>query len=122
MSIQWVSVDDELPPEGNYVLVHLTKDDWRESLQQEGAGHGVLFAAGQRRRPEGAYCKVAKLRRGISLEDREAMKLRGKQRSATVRPEEEYGNNHRPYKWQSFGPDTYLGQEVDYWMHIPSLP
>jgi len=121
----WVSVEDDLPPEGKYVLVHLTKDNWKDHEDTDGV-----------------CCKVAKLCKGISLEEREAMK-RGEipdpeesgwiapnarwqkiksRRSATIRAEDEHGNNKRPYKWLNFGTGDFWGQEVDYWMPIPSLP
>ena len=33
------------------------------------------------------------------------------------------GNNLRIYKWQPFGPvGSFYGQEIDWWMEIPSLP
>jgi hypothetical protein len=120
----WVSVRDALPPEGKYVLVHIAK----EKLQ--------VFAD-----PKDGRYEVAKLCRGISLKEREVMK-RGdipdpevfglvmqndvrmeikSKRSATIRSEDEHGNNQRPYNWQSFGPGDFFGQEVDYWMPIPSL-
>jgi len=32
------------------------------------------------------------------------------------------GNNQRHYSWETFGPSSYFGQEVDYWCPIPKLP
>ena len=121
----WISVNDELPPEGKYVLVHLTKDNWIDEGDQDGV-----------------YFKTAKLRKGISLQEREEMK-RGERpdpntfgyrfpggvqqtvtskRSATHGGEDEYGNNLRPYNWENFGPGDWFGQDVDYWMPIPPVP
>ncbi len=121
----WVSVDDRLPPEGVYVLIHLTKTNWRDSDD-----------------PKGVYNVVAKLRRGLSKEDRGKMK-RGElpdpdshgyimpgggwekvtsKRSAVTKSEDEAGNNLRAFHWSGFGNGDYWGQEVDYWMLIPSLP
>ena len=30
-------------------------------------------------------------------------------------------NNSKPYHWESFGPGSFFGQEVDYWMPIPTI-
>lgn len=121
----WVSVADRLPPAGLYVLVHLTKGNWKDSED-----------------PKGVYNVVAKLRMGLSKEDRERMK-RGElpdpdyhgyiapgghwenvtsKRSDVTKAEDEAGNNLRAYNWSGFGNGDYWGQEVDYWMPIPSLP
>lgn len=121
---QWVDASKQLPPEDMYVLIHLTKDNWHDRTD-----------------PKGVYFKVAKLKRGISMIDREKMKsgelpdpeseswiapgdvLRRViyKRSETFRGEDEYANNLRPYQWVTFGPGTYFGQEVDYWMRIPDI-
>lgn len=121
----WVSVSDRLPTAGVYVLVHLTKDNWKDSEDSKGV-----------------YYVVAKLRTGISKADREKMK-RGElpdpdshgyiapkgywekvtnKRSAVTKAEDEDGNNLRPYNWVAFDHRHHYGQEVDYWMPIPSLP
>jgi hypothetical protein len=31
-------------------------------------------------------------------------------------------NNEKPYNWREFGPSSYFGQEVDYWMPLPNKP
>jgi hypothetical protein len=120
----WVDASKELPPEGEYVLIHLTKGNWRDSTD-----------------PKGVYFKVAKLERGISMADREKMKadelpdpdshgwimpndrpqLVTSKRSSTYTGADEHANNLRPYQWASFGPGNYFGQEVDYWMRIPPM-
>jgi len=120
----WVDASKELPPEGEYVLIHLTKDNWGDSTD-----------------PKGVYFKVAKLERGISMADREKMKagelpdpdshgwimpndrpqLVTSKRSSTFTGADEHANNLRPYQWVSFGPGNYFGQEVDCWMRIPPL-
>mgnify|MGYP001616964946 CR=1 FL=1 len=120
----WISVEKLLPPEGEFVLVHLTLTNW---------GDG----------DRGVYYKTAKLEKGISLEDREKMKdgklpdpdeigyvmpdgkcwePRIAKRSNRYRGADEYGNNKRPFQWVNHGPGNYFGQDVDYWMKIPPLP
>jgi len=121
----WTAVSKELPPEGEYVLIHLNKNNW-----------------GDQSDPKGVYYKVAALEKGISLADREQMKagelpdpadaigyieLDGRlkmsitKRSDTYAGADEGHNNERPYQWVEFGPGKYFGQEVDYWMRIPRL-
>ena len=120
----WTKVTDSLPPEGKYVLVHLPGMPWRDDGDQD----GVFF-------------KVAKLKHGLSIAEREKMKqgdlpdpviggiimpdgkehTRWNTRSHVYQTGDEYGNNLRPYCWLSFGPDTWFGQDVDYWMEIPPL-
>ena len=118
----WVDASKELPPVGEYVLIHLTMDNWKDSTD-----------------PEGVYHKVAKLERGISMAEREKMKSGQlpdpdaygwimpndkaqpvtSKRSAIHTGADEYANNRRPYRWVSFGRGSYFGQEVDRWMRIP---
>ena len=120
----WVDASKELPPEGEYVLIHLNKNNWHDSND-----------------PMGVYFKVAKLERGISMADREKMKsgelpdpdshsyimpngilkIGISKRSETYTGADEYANNLRPYQWVDFGPGNYFGQEVDFWMRIPPL-
>lgn len=120
----WVDASKELPPEGEYVLIHLTKSNWIDSTD-----------------PNGVYYKVAKLQLGISMADREKMKAgelpdqeshgwimpnnrperRTDKRSSIYTGADEHANNLRPYQWVNFGPGNYFGQEVDYWMRIPPM-
>ena len=30
-------------------------------------------------------------------------------------------NNKKPYLWREFGPGTYFGQDVDYWIELPHV-
>jgi len=120
----WIDVNKKLPPQGKYVLVHLNKDN-----------HG------DQDDPKGVYFHVAKLKMGISKGDREKMKsgelpdidifnigysmegrfIKAGKRSDAYFEEDEKDNNKRPYKWFTFGPSIYFGQDVDYWMKIPTL-
>lgn len=117
----WIYTKDELPIVGRYVLVHLVKTNWIDSTD-----------------PKGVYHDVAKMVKGISLEEREAMKngdlpdadmnyrtnlSTGNPmmvtRSMTYTSADEGMNNERPYVWKTFGPSSYFGQEVDRWLPIP---
>lgn len=111
----WIT--DRLPEERKYVLVRLNKDNWKDSDD-----------------PEGVYYVVAKLVKGISIKDREAMKkgeipcpmvkFRGEDtpRWRIYKGGDEQGNNLVPYSWHPFGPGTFFGQEVIGWMDIEPFP
>ena len=34
--MNWINVEQQLPPEGRYVLIHIVKDNWRDSQDQDG--------------------------------------------------------------------------------------
>ena len=36
-----------------------------------------------------------------------------------IKPEDEDGNNERPYCWYTFGATSFFGQEITHWMPIP---
>lgn len=117
------NVNDELPPDRSYVLIHLTNDNWGDPDDKLG----------------NRYWKVAKIIRGLSLKDREKMGkgeiddplecgyifpdgIRTEQkRSNTYHEEDEYGNNKVPYIWSEFGTSSYFGQEVDFWCNLPNI-
>jgi hypothetical protein len=115
----WLDVKKELPNHGEYVLVHVTLDNWGDN-------------------PD-VYFRVVRFERGISQAQRDQMK-RGEipdgdeygaiapndywqrvnsKRSDTVRGADEWGNNKRAYQWVEHGAGSFFGQEVDYWMRIP---
>lgn len=106
----WIPVtDNNLPNEGEEVLVY-----------------------------DGCY-RVAKIKKGISVDDRERMK-RGEipdpeewgwnvaegyfrvRRSEAYKACDEQGNNEKPYCWQvDNGHGTLFGQDVKYWMPLFKL-
>lgn len=106
---RWIPVtDDSLPDEGEEVLVY-----------------------------DGCY-RIAKIERGISVNERERMK-RGEipdpeewgwnvaegyfcvKRSEAYKACDEQGNNEKPYCWRADnGRGTLFGQNVKYWMPLPS--
>jgi len=108
---------DKLPDENEYVLIHLTKNNW-----------GDLDDPNEKR-----YWKVAKFIKGITKEARVKMKAgelpdpvkkcinRETKRSSIYYPGDVHGNNHVPYYWDSFGPGGYFGQEVNIWARLPIL-
>ena len=108
----WISTAAMLPPEGQELLV------WT------GTPH------------------IAKRVRGISQEEREKMR-RGEiddpvrldwsfvgelprqyesRRSEVHEAADEWGNNHKPYNWQTQGRGQLYGQSVEWWMPLPPGP
>ena len=122
-----INTKNRLPNDKEYVLVHLVKDNWIDKDDPLG----------------NRYWCVAKFVRGISEDEREKMK-RGEiedgvsigltcptppgiwiehenKRSSVYRAEDEHANNLVPYCWETFGPDSFWGQEVDYWCELPTV-
>ena len=116
----WISVDDCLPPIREYVLARHNRGTWYDSDDQDNVN-----------------CVVVKLVKGITEEEREQMKrgeiddpkiattISGKPwpspRSSLYGPEDQHGNNRKPYYWSQFGPDQFFGQSITHWMLIPKL-
>ena len=98
----WVYTNEQLPPVGRYVLVHLKDMPWHDRSDQE----GVVF-------------KVAKLIKGISLAERDIYLEHGNPRGKVIQFGDADGNNILPYKWETFGASAFFGHEVDRWMEIP---
>ena len=109
-----------LPEDGEYVLAHLTKNNWWDSNDPF----------------DKRYWKVVKFKKGISKEDRKKMErgiiedpkipsyisehLIYTTRSSIYKSCDEEGNNLVPYNWEEFGPSAYFGQEVDTWARLPA--
>jgi len=100
---QWISVDDRLPEEGKYVIAKHNRGTWSDSEDQENVNTVVV-----------------KLRKGLSMEDRE--KMDDCNRKLTYRCDDEHGNNLVPYSWHQFGSDHFFGQSITQWMYIPKAP
>ena len=100
MAFDWKLTSDELPKEGTYVLGLRDGDNWHDSDDQDGVNYVVV-----------------KLVLGLSKKDREKLSdnhpLKG-----TFRFGDEDGNNLRPYRWDTFGPGDFFGQEISHWCYI----
>lgn len=99
-----ININDRLPNDNQYVLVHLTNDNWLDDDDPEG----------------NRYFKVAKFIKGLSQQDRDELP-EGHPRKNSYHMEDVSGNNQVPYCWSSFGMDVYFGQEVDFWFELPKL-
>jgi hypothetical protein len=92
----------KLPKDNQYVLAHLAKDNWRDSDDPDG----------------NRYWVVVKFRRGLSLQERDLLPD-SDPRKGTYMFADEHANNKVPYRWDTFGPSSYFGQEVDRWVKLP---
>jgi len=88
--MNWISTKDKLPEEGKYVIVRHNRGNWHDSDDQANVN-----------------CVVAKMRKGLSLKDREKLDSKS-ERARTYRSEDEHGNNRVPYNFDTFGPDSFF--------------
>ena len=101
----WVKTDVALPPEGVYVLCHLTLDNY-----------------GDRDDSDGVYYVVAKCAKGITQKEREDLSADNPRKSTYCFEDEcVWSNNHKAYAFKMFGQCCYAGQDVDYWQFIDRL-
>lgn len=96
--------DGDLPKNKQYVLIHLTLDNWGDSDDPDG----------------NRYYQVAKFVRGLSYEAREKLPF-DDQRKILFRGCDEWQNNSVAYSWMPFGESGFFGQEVDFWCELPSI-
>lgn len=97
-----INVTDRLPEDNQYVLAHLTIDNWDDDDDPDG----------------NRYWVVVKFRKGISKEERSALP-ESSEKARIYSSADEHGNNLVPYNWNEFGPGQYFGQEVDVWCELP---
>ena len=96
----WVKIEYELPPANKYVLIRHNKTNWYDSADKRGV----------------QYC-VAKMVKGLSKIDRKKLDPRSIE-ARTYHAADECGNNLKPYIFDTFGPESFFGQEVTHWMLI----
>jgi hypothetical protein len=95
----WINIEDKLPEDNSYVLVHLINMPWLDENDREGK----------------RFFKVVKFKKGFSAKELKENNIE------CYRARDQWENNLKPYSWSEFGPCHYFGQEVDYWMEIPRL-
>lgn len=88
----------ELPEPGRYVLVHVVNRNWGSPD------------------PEGVMWCVARLEKGLTKAERDALPDDDK-RKTTFYGADEWNNNKRGYAWE--GHVSLNGQDVDYWTELP---
>lgn len=103
--MKWISVEERLPEINKYVLAKHKRGTWHDDDDKKNVN-----------------CVVVKLKKGISLNDREKLSLMNHPLSKVYKAEDEHGNNLVPYAWFTFGPDYFFGQEITLWCEIPDLP
>lgn len=100
--MSWIDINVQLPPENKYVIVKVPHMPWRDFDD-----------------PTGVFHDVAKMRKGISMQERSALKDED-ERKITWYGEDEGFNNERSYYFTTFGPTMYFGQDVTHWAHLPN--
>ena len=95
----WIKTTDKLPPERKYVIGKTTAR-WKDEDD-----------------PENVNVIVVKLIKGISLKERSELD-NSDQRKKLFSASDEWGNNERPYNWETFGPTNFFGQDVIEWKFI----
>lgn len=117
--LEMIPVSSDLPPEGEYVLIYAPDRPWHDDTDQ---AHVKM--------------KVAKLVKGISLKEREDLNKthipetvlsmpngsRLETCGVSIRFGDEHENNKVPYAWETFGPNSFFGQEVTHWAYLPDEP
>ena len=101
--MSWIEIKSEhdLPPEGKYVIAKHNRGTWYDIDDQKNVNTVVV-----------------KLVFGISEEERQ--KING-DRKYTYKREDQHGNNNVPWAWDTFGPDSFFGQNITHWMPIPPI-
>lgn len=118
----WIETAKQLPPEGKYVLGRHNRGTWKDSDDQDNVN-----------------CVVVKLGKGISVEERQKMKLgilpdkkhgpswcesqgwHYSKRSSIITRHDEDGNNLVPYSFDTFGSSHFFGQEITHWQPIEGV-
>jgi len=100
--MSWIRTKDKLPEEGKYVFARHDRGTWSDSSDQDNVN-----------------CVVVKLKKGISAKERELLGL-DCERARAYYSEDEGFNNLVPYNWDSFGSDSFFGQDITHWLPIPS--
>jgi len=94
---EWISVDDRLPKDGEYVLAYYNGGNWTHNGSSDGQQN---------------ICKCV-FRKGKTLEENTEKRWGF---------EDEGFNNKKPYAWKGEGHLTLFGQDVSYWKPLGSIP
>ena len=100
-----ISVKDRLPKHKQYVLAYFPDQPWgdRDALLDE---HKWV---------------VVKFIEGISEKTRDSLPAHSK-RKRMYQTGDEWANNTVPYEWDTFGAESFFGQEAACWCELPSCP
>lgn len=96
--MKWHLTKKELPKENVYVLIYIPNQPWIDESNT-------------------VFYDVAKLEKGISQNERINLN-NSNPRKKIICFGDEWGNNLVPYRWKTFGPVSYFGQEVKAWAYI----
>ena len=95
--MKWINVNDKLPEDNSYVIIHLIDMPWLDRDDKYGK----------------RFYKIARFHKGKTAEELEKLKC-------PISANDVWGINKVPYGW-SQPPSHYWGQEVDFWMEIPLI-
>lgn len=98
-----ISTKDRLPENNQYVLARFPNMPWEDP--DTDIDH--LWV-------------VVRFVRGLSVDDRAALSDED-ERKHLYSSADEYANNQCPYCWDTFGSDSFFGQEADYWCELPKI-
>lgn len=97
--MHWISVDDDLPKDGQAVIVRYNEDNCRIKHTLSDGSESINWR-----------WETAIFRKGRTSNE---IKLYG-----IIRFFDEDGNNLVPYGWELVGPGNLFGQEVSHWAAI----
>lgn len=96
--MNWISVNDQLPINGQAVLVRREDDNWHCKHTLNGVEHKIW------------RWMAAQFITGKTKEEVE--------KTGFIECADEWANNKKPYIWKSFGANTLFGQDVTHWCAI----
>lgn len=99
-------VSTKLPSPNQWVLARYTGGSWSHS--------GAI-------NPGGQNWKVVLFIRGMSRAERAELPDRDSRR-LILQLGDEGMSNERPFCWDELGPGCLFGQDVDYWVELPTIP
>lgn len=98
---EWIKCKERLPNDNEWVLGYIDSIHRGDDLPA---------------------CAIVKIRKGITVAQRENMALCNDRRAKVYRFGDECDNNKVGYAWITDGPMTYFGQEILYWQPLPKIP
>ena len=110
MSDVWIKSEDELPPEGKYVIGKHNRGTWVSGTDQENVNTVIV-------KLEKGYTEKQR----IEIKNDPNATSEEKYNASFSNPPNQYGNNEKPYGWSTFGPDYFFGQNITHWAYIPEF-
>lgn len=109
----WVRTDVVLPPAGQEVLI------WTDMIHIARCSERGITKEEREKMRRGELPNP--IETGLSMVGKEHEFVRY-HRSEIYKDEDEWGNNQKPYNWIGRGHSKFFGQEVKWWMPLPTRP